>query len=310
MQDDNVNVNIGPPPVPWSGSEIVLCAILAGVFWPQAMYALLKGVGVEHWYYGDNAPEMQNRLGLWAAALALPFQVLTYPFVFAAMSGTRPEQLGLTLRHLGRNVLAGLSGLLLMPDVFALFWLVRQCYGVNGEDGIERHALEKLGDQNLYVGEWIMLVFTATVGAPLHEELAFRGALQPWLAKGRWRGLLAMFGALALACWYRHSQTIDAFPKGLAPLLEAAVPILFVLALLPLYLLVAFFGGSQATALVGASTLFACIHSAWPTPIPLFLLALGLGVLAQRTRSLVAPIVLHSLFNSVACIQLLMEKIM
>jgi hypothetical protein len=54
------------------------------------------------------------------------------------------------------------------------------------------------------------------------------------------------------------------------------------------------------------SLLFACIHtSVWPTPVPLFVLALGLGVLAQRTRSLVGPIVLHGLFNGISCVQLL-----
>ena len=305
MQDDNGNVNVGSRLVPWSGAEIVLGAILAGGFWPSAMYALVKGVGMEHWYYGDDAPEMENRLFLWASAFAVPFQVLTYPLVFAAMSGTRPEQLGLTVRRLGRNVLAGVSGLLLMPDIFALFWLVSRCYGPSGEDGIERHFLEKLAEQNLHLGEWIMLCFVATVGAPLHEELAFRGALQPWLAKGRWRGLWAMFGALALSCWYHPPQAIDSIPKSF----ESAVPTLFALALLPLYGLAAVFGGSQAAALVGTSALFACVHSTWPTPIPLFLLALGLGSLAQRTQSLVAPIVLHSLFNAVSCVQLLWEKI-
>lgn len=305
MQVDNGNVNVGSRLIPWSGAEIVLGAILAGVFWPAAVYAFVKGIGVEHWYYGDDAPQMENRLFLWVGAFAVPFQVLTYPLVFAAMSGTRPEQLGLTMRHLGRNVLAGFSGLLLMPDIFALFWLVRHCYGSSGEEGIERHVLEKLAEQNLHLGEWIMLCFMAMVGAPLNEELAFRGALQPWLAKGRWRGLWAMFGALALSCWYHRPQFSDSFPMGLA----SAAPTLFALALFPLYGLAVVFGGSQAAALVGTSALFACVHSTWPQPIPLFLLALGLGSLAQRTQSLVAPIVLHSLFNGVACVQLLLEKI-
>jgi membrane protease YdiL (CAAX protease family) len=35
--------------------------------------------------------------------------------------------------------------------------------------------------------------------------------------------------------------------------------------------------------------------------VPLFVLALGLGTLAARTRSLVGPIVLHSLFNAASC---------
>lgn len=51
----------------------------------------------------------------------------------------------------------------------------------------------------------------------------------------------------------------------------------------------------------GQAMLFAAFHSpVWPTPIPLLVLALGLGWLALRTNSLVAPIVVHMLFNAVA----------
>src|SRR5262249_3359594 len=54
------------------------------------------------------------------------------------------------------------------------------------------------------------------------------------------------------------------------------------------------------------SSLFAMVHSSvWPTPIPLFFLALALGFLAYRTQSLLVPIIFHSLFNAVACIALL-----
>jgi Type II CAAX prenyl endopeptidase Rce1-like len=54
-------------------------------------------------------------------------------------------------------------------------------------------------------------------------------------------------------------------------------------------------------AIYGTALLFAMFHvSVWPTPIPLFVLALGLGYLAHRTQSIVGPIVLHVLFNAVA----------
>ena len=47
------------------------------------------------------------------------------------------------------------------------------------------------------------------------------------------------------------------------------------------------------------------MHSfAWPSPVALFVLALGLGWLAHRTRSLAGPIVLHGLFNAVSCMLL------
>src|SRR5947199_61864 len=58
-------------------------------------------------------------------------------------------------------------------------------------------------------------------------------------------------------------------------------------------------------AIVGSAALFACVHAnVWPTPIPLAILALVLGWLAVRTQSIVAPIVVHILFNAVAFMEL------
>ena len=52
-------------------------------------------------------------------------------------------------------------------------------------------------------------------------------------------------------------------------------------------------------AIVVSSFLFGVAHfDAWPAPIALFVLALFLGYLANRTTSLVAPIVLHATFNA------------
>jgi membrane protease YdiL (CAAX protease family) len=56
-------------------------------------------------------------------------------------------------------------------------------------------------------------------------------------------------------------------------------------------------------AVYATAVLFAVSHL-WPTPIPLFLLGLVLGWVAHRTQSLVAPMMLHLLFNAVGCIQL------
>jgi membrane protease YdiL (CAAX protease family) len=66
-----------------------------------------------------------------------------------------------------------------------------------------------------------------------------------------------------------------------------------------------------ARAVYGTSALFAVFHaSAWPTPIPLFVLALILGWLAYRTQSLIGPIVMHGLFNSVTVAYLLLTSIL
>lgn len=307
MQDNRANVN-GGGPVPWRGTEIALAVFLAWMFWPAAVFAILKGLDVEHWYYGDNAPEMAKRLGLWVGTLASPFQVLTYPLVFSAFRRTTLAQLGLSTQRFGRNVLAGVIALpFLAPVVLGIWQLIRFMYGEAGEHAIDQHPLEIVAQQHLHPSEWVMLFFTAMIAAPVHEELTFRGVLQPWLAARRWGGHAAMFGAFVLALAIRSERLLAAWPEGFSEVREAAIPALFVLAMLPLYLVVWLASRTPvAPAIFGTSLLFACIHAfVWPTPIPLFLLALGLGTLAQRTRSLIGPIVLHCLFNGISCVQLL-----
>jgi membrane protease YdiL (CAAX protease family) len=292
--------------------EILAALYLVWYFWPITVSLIVKGVGVQHWYYGDEAPEMPLRLELWVRAFALPLQVLTIPLIFSAFSNTRLDQLGLTTRRLGRNVLAGLvSWLILTPPVFAIFQLLRYLSSQSGEHTVEQHALETIARQQLFPAEWVMLFFTAMVAAPVLEELTFRGVLQPWLAARRWGGHAAMLGALALAVVFRWQHLRDAWPEGIAALAAAAMPALFVLALAPIYLLVCWRSRTPlGPALFGTSLLFACIHaSVWPTPVPLFVLSLGLGVLAYRSGSLVGPIILHGLFNGVSCVQLLLSGI-
>jgi membrane protease YdiL (CAAX protease family) len=58
---------------------------------------------------------------------------------------------------------------------------------------------------------------------------------------------------------------------------------------------------AASQAVYSTAALFASIHP-WPTPVALFVLGLGLGWLAYRTQSLVGPMVLHALFNAVACL--------
>jgi membrane protease YdiL (CAAX protease family) len=165
--------------------------------------------------------------------------------------------------------------------------------------------------QDLTPIEWTLLVFTAMVAAPVGEELMFRGAVQPWLATRPWGSHLAMLGALAIAVWQRADHLAEACSQGMESFAAACIPVLFVLALVPIYLLVWWRSRTPvAPAIFGTAALFASVHaSVWPTPVPLFVLALGLGALAYRTRSLVGPIVLHSLFNGVSCVQLLVEMV-
>lgn len=66
--------------------------------------------------------------------------------------------------------------------------------------------------------------------------------------------------------------------------------------------------GNVHQAIYSSALLFAIFHSGvWPHPIPLFFLALGLGWTAWRTQSLVAPMVLHLLFNVIGTLGVILN---
>src|SRR5438270_637643 len=127
------------PAVPWTGPELLLALLAALVLWPQLAYQLLLAGGFFRTFYGPEAVAateagparqlMLSRMGLWSGALAFPFQAATFPLLFAALSGTRPDQLGLTRRRLGRNLLLGAAvALLLVPAVLGLNVLAVDLY--------------------------------------------------------------------------------------------------------------------------------------------------------------------------------------
>jgi membrane protease YdiL (CAAX protease family) len=62
-------------------------------------------------------------------------------------------------------------------------------------------------------------------------------------------------------------------------------------------------GKRHVRGVYASAALFALVHSAiWPSPIPLFVLGLGLGWLAVRTRGFLAPAIVHGLFNAVSAV--------
>ena len=142
----------------------------------------------------------------------------------------------------------------------------------------------------------LLLILSACVTAPLLEEFLYRGLLVPWAGR-RWYGpwcLLFPAGVLALLA-----------PPPFLPQSLAFVLLLGVGA----YLIQRFgkrrakFPTRTVLAVWSSAALFAVVHSAvWPTPIPLFVLGLGLGYLTARTRSWAASAVCHALFNAVATV--------
>ena len=311
--------------VPWTTAEIIaafllstICILLvAEVLISSGLAARLYGADVvaqarpPDGSRGDR--EALLRLGLLATVLALPLQIVAIFGFLRLASGTRPYQLGLTASRTGRNVLVGfLVWLIVTPPVLALNALVERILSRLSGEGIVEHPITQLAQRGMLPAEWLLIIFATVVAAPVMEELLFRGVTQRWLARRWWGGYAAMGAALAASLLYRSEEIANVLKSAEGRpdwpgLLQAAAPSLFVLALVPGFLWVSRKARTPfGPALYGTSLFFAAMHSfAWPSPVPLFVLALVLGWLAERTQSLVGPMVLHGLFNGVACVQLL-----
>lgn len=314
MQDEQPRVETGPAAVPWTAAEIFLALFLIYGLWTTAAYQFLEGINFYRWFYGSDGPASSARRSLWAILLAFPFQAVTIPLLFYQLSGTRPSQLGLTTRRLGVNVLAGAVGaLLLTPALLGLNVAVMLLYQRATGARPEEHPLTQLAGTPLRPAEWAALVFAAVVAAPVLEELIFRGALLRWFAKHPGGGHVAMGTSLALAVYFRRDAIRAAWPQRGGALAEALAPALFVLALVPFYLLAWWrkpksTGKDSSAAVFGSAALFAIVHTfAWPSPVALFVLGLAQGGLALRSGSLVGPMVLHALFNATTCVLLLWQ---
>jgi membrane protease YdiL (CAAX protease family) len=296
--------------VPWDVAEIIFLFIVVVFVLPWAAMEFLRATGFFSWYYPGEAAGAGDKQQLWPRALAFPFQVATILGVLALAHGTLPAALGLTRDRLGRNVKLGVAtALVLTPTVIGLHQTIVWVYTNWLHFAVQDHPLGKLGQLQLAPVEMALWLFVPIVAAPVTEELMFRGVFQPWAGKTAWGGL-AGFGLAALLAVGSRGDRIDAAVRdarehgwGVAPnVLDAFFPLLFVLALVPVLIIVKRRGGRAGQAVLGTSVLFAMVHSGvWPSPIALLLLALGLGWLKERTGSLVGPIIVHSLFNAVNC---------
>jgi membrane protease YdiL (CAAX protease family) len=245
---------------------------------------------------GEASALDAERRALWVTVFALPLQMTALVGFLRLTSGTRPYQLGLTAHRARQNIVLGcLAFLVSTPAVLTLNLLVSLAYKHWAQGPTLEHPLTRLGQTRLQPIEWGLLVFAAVVAAAVLEELFFRGALQPWFSRRSAGGPLAAAAALAVALLTGSGK------EGVR---QAIGPVLFVVLLSPGCFLLP---SRRARGIFGTALLFGAFHSAvWPTPVALFVLGLGLGWLADRTQSLVAPVVLHGLFNAVACLMLLL----
>lgn len=285
--------------IPWGGWEVAAVFFLCLLFWPSLARSLL-----------DPSQTPAQRM-LWMSVIAFPFQIATIFVLLGLLCNARPYQFGFSRGTIIRQILPGsLCWFLLTPCVLVLyagaFWA---CLKISGLPPV--HPLARLAQESQHFFEKLAIVLAAAVLAPILEELLFRGVLQPWLAKRSWGGHIAMGFALLLASASAYTEVTD---RG-GSLVISLMPVFFVLAMVPAYLTTQrwarrwFPSLETARAVFGTALLFGMLHvDVWPTPVPLFLLGYGLGYAAYRTQGVVAPIVMHALFNAVAFVALLLSQ--
>jgi membrane protease YdiL (CAAX protease family) len=300
--------------VPWGSPEIYVVVFVVYVLWPGVVYAVLDRINFFTWMYGpefrtavkDSHSVAAGRLELLVGVFAWPLQLVTVPAVCRLWSGARLYQLGLTLHRGTANVLLGvLAWLITTPGVLGLGLIASLAYKYLTKADPVEHPITILAGSGPSAAEWVAIVTLPLIAAPIIEELLFRGFLQRWFASRSWGGLVAMGAALVLAALYGRGSMPKGDPNAVGPVVFVAAAILAY----PLFVwgVWRWIPSTQASgAVYGTALLFAAMHSpVWPSPVPLFGLGLVLGYLAYRTQSLVAPVVLHGLFNGIACLSFL-----
>jgi membrane protease YdiL (CAAX protease family) len=303
--------------VPWYGITIgflVPLWQLSGGFFGD----LLRGIGWLSYLYGPEfLPAFKSKSGLafrlagvryslWASLAAFPFLVWFVLRVLRQFHGALPYQLGLTMHRFGKNVLLGfLVWLAVITPIYLVHMLVTNAYG-QWVGHPEPHPLEELAKHTPYRSEWLLIVVTAVAIAPFLEELFFRGLMLPWATWDEQRSDWLMFWSFVVPLISRA----DGIRNGLhehawTELSIELQPAAFALLLIAGYILLRRRGRPVGCAIYSTAALFACFHATvWPSPVPLFLLGVVLAWSASRTQSLVPPITIHALFNSVACVML------
>src|SRR5262245_35012689 len=297
------------------------------------VHALLSRAGFFHAIYGNDFPSgwpdkaADTIRTLWSGAIAFPLQ-LGLMIAIVRTRGGLPE---FVPRSWVRHAVAGfLTWLLVTPVAFCVFALANLVHFWLTGQPPDKHPLTALGESG-GTREWTLFVLQTVLLAPILEEFLFRGLLLPWLSQTRppapdspiavmppHRPQIIMLLCVGVGA-ILHSADIESAWKA-GDRFSAAmhlIPAAFFVALFPLDLLarksdrlrrkLRIRSVQQVRAIVASSALFAAFHAqVWPSPVPLFVLALGLGYLYLRTRSLIGPVVVHGLFNAVSAVYLLL----
>jgi membrane protease YdiL (CAAX protease family) len=289
-------------PVPWGGLAAALPVFYVAL-------VLLPSIAYEPAPPDTHADASDAVVNLVATIVSQPLMVSCILLIVAALSGATARDLGLpsSLPQLARDIKIGfLAFLAALAPAQGVQIALLLLLGMKDAPGHPIFQMVNEGGPNVLVLS--LATVLAVIVAPLSEEILFRLLLQGWLEKAEdarvgWRrtevagdemeeaavvltpvgGASSPDNALAmppLVDVEDHSETSPEPPRrGFAGLPYGWAPIL------------------------ASSFVFAIAHAGYgPEPVAIFVLALILGYVYQRTHRIVPTMVAHALFNAFAMV--------
>jgi membrane protease YdiL (CAAX protease family) len=286
-------------PAGWNGFDIVFLFVVNLALNIVALL-VLSASGFFQWVYGpdfpakDGAAHQQVQV-LWASLIATPLLLLAAAGLWSGVHGRPVRARASDLP--GQVALGALGWAALTPVVFSVHFVAVLLANKFG-GAVEDHPLTQLGAGDSAFDRVVFAVAVCIV-TPLAEEFLFRGLLVRWAAGRAFRPWVLMLVAAGLT-FYRFDGGISVGAVAFVAVLAGG------LLVLRWYGRRNRVGWREAAGVYASAAVFAAAHSAvWPTPVPLFVLGLGLGYLALRTGGIAACVVLHGLFNAVSFVFLL-----
>jgi membrane protease YdiL (CAAX protease family) len=270
-------------PVPWGLVDLLLATMLLVTFQLVNALVLIRFCGIDATRGWENMSSRQLTLLLLADPLANLAALATAWAAIRLRTRAEAADFGLSLRNVGRDVGLGTTAfVMLAPLVYGLQQILVIWFPYE-------HPLISALKTHPELTVHGAVVFAAVIGAPLVEEFFYRvlwqGGLQAFIPRrdNFWQFVFGDTASPVAA----DGHGVANEGNGDRPIADVATPAAQTSA------------AAEVFAIVVSSALFALMHlSQGAAPIPLFVLALGLGYLYARTGRVLPCIVVHIWLNA------------
>jgi len=264
-------------PAPWGLLDLLLATLLLMTFQLLNAFVLTQELGIDPARGWDKLPLSDLALVLFCEpAVNLAAIAIALAAIGLRTKARRPD-FGMSLRHLRQDLWLGtVAFVMLAPPVYGLQRVLTIWFPY---DHPLISVLQKHPQPILHAA----VFFSAVIAAPIVEEFFYRVLWQGWLqtVAERWNDFFQLvLGNTAAPVPVAGDAAVSGDSNGAAP---SAIPT----------------RSSEVFAILASSALFASMHiSQGAAPIPLFVLAVGLGYVYARTGRVLPCIVVHVMLNA------------